>query len=806
MVKYIATYLKTDKTRMGRIDSRVRILGWAGESHGEITISQPHRIPSRWMKGYSDNLGPYRNAVKDEVGSPEQMIRVEKAYSSRNAEIYHIVLPFLNKEVQKQYISRDFLVSSPYNSFQRQAERELDFPFFTIEDGVPGERASIEELVRKPGLALDFETHNWETIRLRDELDSLTDQELYERLGEADFIDWMDREDYIRVIEERENKKREERITTASIITFGYDHVVTTLDPGTDSLTVDSPLDGTPYEINVVKVEDQEELISSMNDIINEFNPFFVYGHNQMTFDYRKAQELAQGLRIGLFGKGSERRAGIAGNYIEQRITPGRVDIDPALYSQKSMWNYNNKLDTVFLHVTGARTQKTLKHEEITEMTDRAEKGDKGAAQVLLKYAVEDSMKSYIIGEALKHEHILLAYLYSSLPARVDSTGNKTLCEEYWVNQRYKRVKTYPSPIKDEKLNVTPKLAEMKMKKTNFDNFSSMDFFYKTLKHHTELKLRAHNGTYHASLFAPTPYLKAFEEITGQSLNRRYMGAVIDEIERTKDKKKKVRLSRFIESILEYPLFRALSCQDEADERKYASFFERGFSKRTAQEDKTRVWNNIRNIADVLKDDKIINHNNNFIILEHNAFLPEKLNSLEEACLGVYLGDGICASGRKGRFSISTGYERIMQGIADPCSNRGERCSLETELYSKAFISDGGVHDFLELCDSRIKSFYEGEEITFSRTAKRNSYDYSINATQKYIDKMREKGVREGDEFSYTYSHDELREKFFGKGGTIRELLRFMFPVMKHSRKGIALEKLMAGEASEEDKELLLFS
>ncbi|MFO7710873.1 MAG: hypothetical protein R6V53_03855 [Candidatus Woesearchaeota archaeon] len=804
MVKYIATYLKTDKTRQGRLDSRVRILGWSGEIHEEIVISQPHRIPSRWMKGYSDNLGPYRNAVKDELDSPEEMIRVEKAYSSKSAEIYHIVLPFLNKEVQKQYISRDFLVDSPYNSFQRQAERELDFPFFTIEDGVPGERASIEELVEKPGLALDFETHNWETIRLRDELESLTDQELYERLGDADFIEWMDRDDYIRAIEEAENKKRDERITTASIITFGYDHVVTTLDPGTDSLTVKSPLDGSPYEINVVKVEDQEELISSMNDIINEFNPFFVYGHNQMTFDYRKAEELAQGLRIGLFEKGPERRAGIAGNFIEQRITPGRIDIDPALYSQKSMWNYNNKLDTVFLHVTGAKTQKTLKHEDITEMTDRAENGDKEAAKVLLEYAVEDSMKSYIIGEALKHEHLLLGYLYSSLPARIDSTGNKTLCEEYWVNQRYKRVRTYPAPIKDEKLNVTPKLAEMKMKRTNFDKFSSMDFFYKTLKHHCDVKLRARNGTFHAALFAPTPYLTAFEEITKQSFNKRYMGAVFEEIERTEDKKKRIRLSRFIESILEYPLFRALSCQDEADERRYASFFERGFSKRTAQEDKARAWKNIRAIADTLKDEKIINHNNNFIVLEHNAFLAGKLNSLEEACMGVYLGDGICASGRKGRFSIKMENERIMQGIADPCSNRGERCSLEKELYSMALLSDEGVDEFLEFCDSRIRSFYNGEELTFSRTAKRNSYDYSINATQKYIDKMREKGVRKGDEFSYTYSRDELREKFFGKDGTIRELLRFIFPVMKGSRKGIALERLMAGEASDEDKDLLL--
>ncbi|MGM5487419.1 MAG: hypothetical protein ACQESG_00565 [Nanobdellota archaeon] len=839
MVDYVVAYLKTATTEKGRLQSEIELMGWnlkTGEHH-EGTLYRPHHTPTTWLPSKPDPLQPYKEALRAEyrhklqradpemeelitgfLADMDNQVRIEEAFPSRNSSVYHLVAPFLNKELQKPFIPRDFLVDSPHNSYQRQAELALGFPFFTITKKGVGGRVSLEELACQKGLAIDFETHNWERLYLKDELENLSDGELYQKMAAMaeryeeglEYIEWMDRGDYIRKMEEIQNKHRDERITTASLISLdhGFNYLITTLDAGCEGIRAQSPLDDSYHDVAIVRVSDQKELITVMNELIAEFNPLFLYGHNQMTFDYRKAQELVGNLGIGVSGRAPERRAGIGGGFIEQRINPGRIDIDPAQYSRKAMWNYNNKLDTVFLHLFGKYKEKTLTHAQITEMTQKGEDGEHESARILLEYAAEDSMKSYLIGEDLKREHLALSYLYSSLPARIDSTGNKTLCSDYWMNQRMKRVKTYPHPLKEERLRVTSKLKDMGMRQVKFDDFDGRDFFTSVLKKHTSLDMKAKRGIHTVSLFHPMPYLSAFKDLIKQPLHEYYMKDTLDLLLSTDDKKQKIRMSRFLESVLEYPLFRAIGCEDDRDERAYSAFFERGFKGNAARDDKNRVWHNISRIATALSDTRVINHNKVFLVLAKQDGLDKTLEGLEDQLLGVYLGDGLCASGKRGRFSVQIGPELIMQGIADPSSNRGERCELEKDLYRQAFgvLCDTSVSTFLQYCNDLIKEFYssKADAYSFSRIAKRHFYEYSLNATQRYTSKMSEHGVQKDDHFTYTYTHEELQEKFFGRTGTIRELLRFIFPPLQATRRDASLEKLLAGRAGAKDMEQIL--
>ena len=578
----------------------------------------------------------------------DSRIRIEGPYSRGNYNTFHLVAPFLDSSEQQIYLTKEFLVDSRYNSVRRLQEYSFRFPFGIIEfsedggvkdsgvkgSGVKGggvkdsgvdeegdvvggktrtttrtitrtiakkQRVPVEPILKAKGLANDIETHNWQKVRVQEELANEPEESLKKRfLGLVDAyktpfdareLEWMDRRDFIRGIETILDANKDERITADSLINLDINditanginenYVVTSLDCGMEFIDVKIPgmsdragngaekiediKCGDARRVKIIKV-DRKKIIPVVNELFGRINPLFCYGHNQLKFDYEKSESLEGGFMPGVDGAAPLFLAQIPGGFKVLRILPGRIDIDPSGYAQHYMNLHNNRLDTVFTHVTGISSPKTMTHDELALKTRKAEEGSMQDAFDILYYAAQDSMKSYMIGEALKEEHILLSRVFYSLPARIDVTSKKTLGEDYWVGWNLRHKQTFPrDEIRTSRITVVKryengqenrqeenkekkkgekqkekqekeqeKRVGVKLNEVSFEDFDKIDYFYdeiqkiiwehensedllvKTVKSsekQTNKNLNAKKGIYDGILVYFFPFAEAFREM-----------------------------------------------------------------------------------------------------------------------------------------------------------------------------------------------------------------------------------------------------------------------------------------------------
>jgi hypothetical protein len=552
-----------------------------------------------------------------------------------------------------------------------------------------------------------------------------------------------------------------------------------------------------------------------------------------MKFDYGKAEELTQNLALGVEGTHPLHISQAAQSFIVQKILPGRLDIDASGYSRNYMKNYNNKLDTVFRAVCGFGSKKTMTHIELAEKTMHAEKGSKKDALEILYYAAQDGMKSYMICEALKLEHILLGEMNASLPARIDSVSRRTISEDYWVRWAWRFKHTYPwRSLSSVKARI--KSTSLKTSTDNddkpaepgqipFDDFSSIDYLYCELlsrsKANHQALLNITKGISQGVLVGMFPFQKAFKNML---IRDSAVEEVYEQISKIPDAKRKFRLLTSLESLAEYPLFKASDM--DIEENWFAMEFNLGFSKKELETHRGKVAEALNQAYALMKENPPINMNHELFLFPYDAAKADDfIAKVNSSGLGVVLGKGTFLSSMRGKFAGEINNELIMQGMADPESKKGERCIFEKKFYEnflRRIIMDRDVNSGLEYLLERAVLLSQGkisrEELLFERETRKDHTDYSTRAHRiGYVKRILDQKAAKEDLLRYEYHPEELLEKLFGidslgepvdRTGTISEIVEWVFNFRKNSPGERILRRVYLGQANGADINNLLFN
>ncbi|MBS3149467.1 hypothetical protein J4455_02115 [Candidatus Woesearchaeota archaeon] len=772
--------------------------------------------------------------IEEFLSNINRLIRLEGPFSNGNYQAFHLVSPFIEHQLSDIFLCSEF-VKNRYLNNTRQTAIALNFPFGIInESNEPtGARISLETLLEAKSLAIDFETHNWRSIQIKDELRreplELLRKRFLELVSQHNIsfdsrrLEWMDIEDYVKEISDLINLTKDERITVAALINLrdNENYVVTTFNPDHDSIMVRIPGRIEDREVRIVKASNQFSLIQKVNRLIQQINPLFMYGHNQMGFDYQTAERLTRNFRAGVNEKKPLQKAQAAAGFITQRILPGRIDIDPSLYALNYLDCYNNRLDTVFENVIGIKSAKSLTQEQLEIKTRNAEAGNQHDIDDVLSYSAQDAMKSFLLGERLKLEHLILSTIHYSLPARIDSTGRKTIGEDYWVNWWYKHKKTFPS--REIIKSVATITTNGEDRQVRYEEFRPIDILQSELK-----RIPVQKGIHEGKLIAVFPFADAFNQLLSRDPN---VDSLYKRLQETSDPKEKIRILKSIDSLLEYPLFMLL---DKAtSETKFAASFMLGFSGLEKEKYLRITDKNLEMIIHLAQPAQIINSCREYLVLQPSVDL-QILNQLTQSNIAIYLGDGRFLSGSRGRYAGIINDEFIMFGIADFHSNKGFRCDFERNFYEyflRQTLISGDPKSALLYLVGRAKQLSQGtisqDELKFDRTARRDHTDYSAQARQSYIRDMAEQKTKKGDIVRPRRTVQELQYKFFGitpkaedqyglfedtstitaettKVGTISEVVEWLFIPKTIKEVRPILEKLYHGKGRVEDVDAIL--
>lgn len=775
MTTLVLTSLEPDLSLEGRLKGGAEAIGWEYDglefrNPQKINIPLKHRIPisvsnpekaleklrAQLRKRYTAEICALEEkkektkpSTKKYKAISEKIAMLESFLKNDGIEIQndHFITPPLSKR-DRAILSPE----SPHNTPSAQYRMQTGFPYSLVHvDGdevtLTGQRPDLEHLVSAPGVAIDFETHNWQKDELYDQLKHFDKPELLRRFRELadayktpyteETLSWMSERDLIRGMEKILDKNQDEKITAASFIDLktGQNYVITTIDPGVDTISVDIPGDNQKANVRVLLVDNQEQLIEKLNDLFEDIQPLFVYGHNQMKFDYAKAKELTGVFRPGVTEEEPKHVSQDPSGFIKQIITPGRIDIDPSGYAMHYMSLYNNKLDTVFKELFDIISKKTMTHDELAVKTARAEAGSTQDSWDILFYAAQDSMKSYLIGERLKREHLQLSYAMNSPASRIDTVSKKGVAVENWSRDVYKRKGKFNSIVSME---------------TRFDGKTVRD---RDLDKQWLGKVRAIKGIHHGHLIECYPFAKIFESLIK---SRDSWRALYDAVRSTEDPREKSRLLTGIEALTQFPaLCRAY----------YPKDFEQIFGEPLEKYDE-RAKTHLKKLEELLNNLGVIN-------VSRNAFVTEDFDD-EIRRYGVHIGEGTFISGNKGVFAGRIGDQFLMRGIADYNSNKGQRCTFEKQVYKNFFEAvlfngdiDRVVKDILDI-EGRLHEHIP--ELRFSRTMARASKEYSANARGRAVQEARNRDLEKGDRLEYWYGAEDLRQKLFARGGTISRL------------------------------------
>jgi predicted RNA-binding protein Jag len=772
-------------------------------------------------KGYKTKKAQL-DIINEFLDSSKERIRWEMKKTKDYEKIVHLHTPFLSKLSREIYLSSYLPVSDGRLSINKNLASKMRFPFSIVEDdnnknlNFAGEKASLESIVQQPGLAIDFETHNWGKVDIpedyKDKKTSELEQTLIEFGKSSEVVKNKRRDQLLRDLENIHNQLKNERITVANISNLdkGFNYLITTLDFPEKYIEVDNPLSNKKERFEVIKSENQHELIERVNKLFEEFQPFFVYGHNQMKFDYNKAMELTNNFKSGVERRKPKLMAQIPNGYIQQVILPGRIDIDPCIYSQLYMSNADNRLDTVFKTVTGKETEKTLSHGEMIEKTRLAEQGNERAAKEILFYAAQDAMKSYIIGEKLKKEHILLANVFNSLPARVDTCSPRKMSCDYHEHDYLKRKGYYRYfPFERDTITLNEKAERLLEKegRLSFQDFELEKIVEKSLlearkkgyvhtkclpyinqednkenklfyledivlsepenenivEHETK-RLKTKKGVYECKLVVINPFIETFKEFIEHDEN---LVALYEEAKQSPPLKR-LRYSRAITNLLEFPVFKSLDRNTNNFKKDFKGIF-----SSSLDEIKNSLYNNIKHVSELFMNDKVINFSKDLYLIKNDKVSSYLLERLEDKGLAFEIGDARALSGNKGVMIGTTWDYDFMEGFSPPDSNKGEKFPFQAEFYADfldEIIYNKNERKALEIFKDYLKAFVEDEfsesSFVIRKELKRHFYEYSsaYNAPQKkhIIDQR----AKKGDSIEYSYSKEELYEKLFGYSST----------------------------------------
>lgn len=819
--------LRPDGSFLGRLESLVHASAWDIADDGEIINSRwkSMRIfrtiplgpslddaPARWATTkYRNHFTAIVAQRLKSASSVLQKARTQEKQYRAQREVY-LLEHFLNtastqimicEEDQDHHVPFRHLRTPPFEG----AEKILPKGFLTkygysaqlrryqyhfLEgSNVSNETVPIDVLQKARMYALDFETHDWKTIRLGEELRGIPVAELrlrllaeYEKNGrekENALVDMLTESECIRRLESIANANRDERITVASYVSVDQqNYLITTFPYQKTKIQVSVPGSDVNIPFDVIVENNQEDLMRTLSELCAMTNPFIITGHNHLKFDYRKANELAGGFTPGI-NKEKPIQASQAGNgFVVRTEIPGRESIDLSGFAQHHMHTRNNKLDTVLEDLTGIVEKKDMTHEELFALSNQAENGDQKAIEKILLYAGADGMKSILNARTVLREHILLSQVHNSSFARIDTTSKKTLGFEYHANRR-----VVLGRARERNLD-TQGVRNDEMPFHEFDILDEMPV--------SPRGWRTRHGMVEAHLIALFPYAKAFEPLLSQDPN---ISALYQEV-RSAPPKKKIRLLRAITALSEYPLFRLMSHRSVS-----AKEFAEEFGTLPDGKDlyASRVNASLTLAQNFFAQQDLVNYHRDLFLVEGKEFsgtIPG----------GVDLGKGVFFSGDLGCFGGMIDGQLILRGIADPKSNKGERCRFE-RTFCAEFIQrlvGGTQEDALQYASEQIRRFQAQEippsDVGFERTASRHYTQYSARAKGNALTHMIQSQSQAGDVVRYEYPTERLMVKFFGAPngrhwGTLSRLVGWAFPLSKRDSRAPLFEAMYNGKGSD---------
>ena len=647
------------------------------------------------------------------------------------------------------------------------------------------QKARMDTLLNSTGLAIDFETTEWKPAKINEEDKELDVEELVKKFDLDDSLSSLLKQELLDKVESAKDSSRNERIVTATLcdVNNGNYFVVSTL-PLSESIDVKFPGKDITINPELYQAKDQIGLIEKVNEIIKEIQPLYMFGHKHTDFDYRIAQELPGTFEVGINGEKPEYLWGLPNKFMQVRIAPGRMDIEPSSYYQHFSWIRNNKLDTVFEDVVGRTDKKAFNHEQLEEAIRSIESGKRISnkkrelADKLNSYAMSDSIKSYIICSSLLGEILETAYLFNTTSVRVCTTSKKTLTEEYWTQKSLDNAGTflYKDPQR-EFISSAPILKNLYRgnKDIYWKDFNIEDFQERLIKLYSGKSL-VKKGMAEGKLIFFHPHVEAMKDFFLDDVNAKklYNSKFGD------DKKKKIRQYKALEAIIEYPFFKVVNysnnklvdfskLEDDSLEKRFSAEFRRGFSGHNLRDYHNKLVNYSKSLVRGLNSQVVVNHQGNFYMIQDSDSIDEFCGKIEEYNFGTVLGDVTALSLKKGVFGLSLDEQLLVYGLADPKSNKGEKNLLTKELIGetlKKILVQDDIKGLLKLirdtsCDIQ-NGVIDDEKLVYEREVKRHFTDYSDMATQPYISLLVEQQLRQGETLRYYKDSSQLLEDLFG--------------------------------------------
>lgn len=640
--------------------------------------------------------------------------------------------------------------------------------------------ASIDELLQGRIAATDIETKNWQKRKLNESMLQMSDVELldfYKKLCSENLTHFeshsenRQRRDLLKRIEIEIDRTRKEEITIVAYIGEAeHKYLVTTFDIGKEEIFVEHPLTKEQISVKIIRAETQKELGAKLSLLFKKHDPLYVATHNGMTFDYDKLMRITKRFEPGTDGTKPEHVHTLKPVKDEDKIFShyrifGRIDIDPRLFYLHYGWLVRNKLDYVFRDLTGIDAPKDVSHLEGVLLTIQAEKGDKDAAERLLRYCATDTLKSQVISEKLIERILHISRNYGVSPSFAQYSSHKTNAIHRYDRENLAR----GHAVKSHGLLRAKRKPEAV--DTQWQEFSVASLWQKQIVSRVAVaRGRKENVV--------LTYLTPFRDFWGKTnyINRtcKVNPSARDAIEYVDREKGSaaIHVAECLDSIVEARIFLEHNSGNHCTIRgKICEFDEK------------------------LSGLNFVNYSDLFAVVEDD----EQIYELERQGALIILGKGRMLSRGLKKFVAHVDGKIVPQGV-DVLGKMGGKSPFEQEVIERFFeialVQDDlrGALTYVSEMGGRVyREELAPEENSYKGVARKNFWEYSARATGQRIQRAREIEARKGDEIIVERSYADMFDVERKPGSVTKAVY---FAVKKTPNNDELLEELFKGDIS----------
>ena len=545
-----------------------------------------------------------------------------------------------------------------------------------------------------------------------------------------------------------------ETIAMASFTTmssFG-NYILSIYDPGVKEVKSG---DGPNEKAAIILCKDQDDLISKLLKLFQDYDPLWIFGSNVGKYDLLKLREKGNGSFTPSVD-GDEPKIEANCGFFPRIGVLGRYVIDSAPFSQNWLWLPRNKLTFVANFLLNKTEEKDMDYDELE---DAFKSRDPNKLERAATYNFKDAIISFETGVRILKPVLFISKLFASSPSSVCTTSKKNLGKKIHEKKGFELFHTLQKKRLDEE----------------FDNFDidklKYELIEKTCKNESALSIK--RGIFRdIDVIYLTPFINAF----GSVLQKQ---ECYNELNSLKfDVTDRITISQAFNAFLEKPIFdlnritkfnfvKSANEINDKQDRAYGytygiDSFEKtngNFTRRNnVQLTNNKVLDTIVQTNKLLRSEEVINYSGKFIFVR---CLSNTVKEMEDRGLGISLGKADILSAEKGRVLFKMKDSKsgmILAQDADPTGTKGNRTLFEQELISefgKLILTDKVAA--LKFIWDMAKEFAEDkitkEKLVYLEDEVRQDYfNYSAPAQlQERIATYIKYQIMKGESFGYGY-------------------------------------------------------